>query len=259
MSTIFLAEGIVPEDDAVLTQGFTQVQGEDASSGRLDPDNKMGVALSEELSELLGVENGGDVILFTSTLDGQANAMDASVIDVYNTGNPATNDKFVMLPMGFAQELYDTQGAERLVVLLDDAEETDAARDRLTDALASAGYSVRSAPGTSSRCSTKSPDDVRYGVPVVSAIVFVVVVMTVLNTMMAAVAERTREIGTLRSLGMLVDRHASSRRGLHHRGHWLPAGCPDAAGKAAVNSAGISFVPPVSSSPAPSWWSCTRP
>ena len=55
-----------------------------------------------------------------STLGGQMNAMDMQVAGVYDSGSDATNDKYMRFTFDFAQSLYDTQMAEKIVVLLDD-------------------------------------------------------------------------------------------------------------------------------------------
>ena len=66
-----------------------------------------------------------------STLDGQMNAMDIQVSGVYDSGSDATNDKVMRVPVELARALYDTQRADRIVVLLNDWRKTESARIHL--------------------------------------------------------------------------------------------------------------------------------
>ena len=73
------------------------------------------------LAEMLGAKAGGNLVLFTSTLAGQTNALDMDVAQIWDTGVEATNDKALRLPLGFVQKLLDTDGATRVAVLLTEA------------------------------------------------------------------------------------------------------------------------------------------
>src|SRR5690606_23970332 len=101
-----------------------------------------GIAMSSEMARLLDLGIGDEPILITSTFAGQANAMDARIIDIFQTGNAGTNDKTILVPFEYAQSLMDTAGVERYVVLLDDIDRTFQARDDLTRRLAQAGLTV---------------------------------------------------------------------------------------------------------------------
>ena len=53
-----------------------------------------------------------------ATIDGQLNALDIQIAGIYDTGVDAINDKFMKVPFSFAQSLYDSEKADRTVVLL---------------------------------------------------------------------------------------------------------------------------------------------
>lgn len=245
-STIFVAEGLVPEDAAILRVGLYEGVG-----GKLDPAQKYGVAVSSDLAKLLGYQVGSTVTLMTSTIDGQANAMDAQIIDVYNTGNAGTNDKFMVMPFAFVQTLLDTERAERLVLLLDDEAKTESKRVELQASLAAAGLDVEIKTWkelSSFYTQVRSLFDMIF--TFIASIVFVIAAMSIANTISMTVIERTREIGTVRALGM---RTSGVIRLFSFEALWMAAfgiGIGLAATVALawiVNRAGISYVPPNSS------------
>jgi putative ABC transport system permease protein len=245
-STIFIGEGVVAEHAATLRGSLPEGAG-----GRLVPGENYGMAVSSELAELLNFKKGDSFTLMTSTIDGQANAMDAQVVDIFNTGNINTNDKYLVAPMKFAQNLLDTRGAERFVVLLNDAALTEPMRWRIAAALASRGFDVEVKTWkelSSFYIQVKNLFDMIFGF--ISGIVFIVAAMSIANTMSMAVIERTREIGTLQAIGL---RRFGVVAMFALEGAWL-ASLGTAAGLVlttvsawGVNKASISYVPPNSS------------
>ena len=197
-STIFIGEGVVPKDIPVLRGDLNQDYG-----GHLETDQPEGIAMSSEMARLLGLGIDDEPILITSTFAGQANAMDAHIVDIFQTGNAGTNDKTILVPFDYAQHLMDTNGVERYVVLLDDINRTEQARIDLTQRLQQAGLSVEIKTWkelSSFYNQVKNLFDMIF--TFIFSIVFVVIIMSVINTMGMTVIERTREIGTLRALGL---------------------------------------------------------
>lgn len=245
-STIFIGEGIVATDAGILRKGLIEGAG-----GKLDPAQKYGVAVSSELAKLLDYKLGSTVTLMTSTIDGQANAMDAQIVDVFNTGNVNTNDKYLVLPLGLTQLLQDTESVERFVVLLDDAGQTLAKRDQLAANLKAAGFDVEIKTWkelSSFYTQVRGLFDMIFGF--IAAIVFVIATMSIANTISMTVIERTREVGTLRALGLrtmgVIRLFALEAAWMALGGIGLGLGATLVLA-AAVNGAGISYVPPNSS------------
>ena len=200
-SAIFLANGVIPRDDNTIKgawAAFLPVRGNELSDKKT-----YGVEMAEDLAIHLNLKPGGDGVVMATTLDGQMNALDIEVAGVYDTGSDATNDKCMRVPFKFAQSLYDTEKADRLVVLLGNWEKTERVRNRLLSTLSGAGF----------KCEIKTWNELSLFYSKVKgmfdmifmfifSIVFIIVVMSVINTMGMAVLERTREIGTLRALGL---------------------------------------------------------
>jgi len=203
-STIFITEGIVPEDDKLLTK--TNIDGRTERDFMIDVDieEKSEVAIGSELSENLKIGEGDYLTLLTSTKDGIANAVDVDIAKVYNTGNPGTNDKFLLSNFYMMQNLYDTDGAQRIVVTIKDSDDIDRIESILTDKLYVAGYAVESKQWSElSQSYTKVKSMFGVIFRVLTVIITVIVLLTLLNTMRMAVNERAKEIGTIRAIGVL--------------------------------------------------------
>jgi putative ABC transport system permease protein len=205
-STIFISEAIVPIDDEQLSK--TSIDGRIKEKGVVllpTSNNKSEVvAISEELSKNLKIKEGDNLTLLTSTKDGIANALDVSIGQVYNTGNPGTNDKFVLMNFSTAQELYDTEGAQRLVVTVKDFSKLEETQDQVIKSLKQKGFKVESKTWEEISLSYGKVKTM-FGVifRVLSIIISFIVLLTLLNTMQMNVNERTKEIGTLGAMGML--------------------------------------------------------
>jgi putative ABC transport system permease protein len=117
-STIFIAEGLVPAEDKEIRGGLSKYTS--FSGTYLDDKERAGVVIGSELAAMLDLKVGSDAVILSNTYTGMANALDAKIAGVYNTGNTATNDKMLLMTFRHAQELMDVSGAERLVILLKD-------------------------------------------------------------------------------------------------------------------------------------------
>jgi putative ABC transport system permease protein len=107
------------------------------------------------------------------------------------------------MPLRFAQELYDTSGADRLNLLLKNAELSYPMKEHLEQQLTARGFKVEIFTWDQLRPSYLK---IRNMFNVIFTFVFIIVLtivaLSVINTISMAVLERTREIGTLRALGL---------------------------------------------------------
>jgi putative ABC transport system permease protein len=200
-STIFIAQGVVPQDERTIKGDwakFRPIKGEN-----LNEQKKYGAEVAMDLAKYLNLEVGKDGVVMAPTLNGQMNALDIQALGVYDSGSDVTNDKYMRFTFDFAQSLLDTKSAERIVILLKDWEKTEDMRIVLLKKLKEAGIpcEIRTWKELSlSYLKIRSMFDMMF--IFIFTIVLVIVVMSTVNTMGMAVLERTREIGTMRAMGL---------------------------------------------------------
>ena len=260
-STIFVAEGLDPTAARELQAGLLSemnVTREVAQGGVqvLDAAKPDSVALAAGLGALLHLKPGDSAAVLTNTLGGQANALDIQVAGLFNTGNAATNDLYAFMPLQLVRSLYDAEGrADRLTILIDEVDATESVRASLLGKLKAAGFEVEISTWQELSAfynQVHGMFDMIFGF--IFSIVITVVVMSVANSMGMAVVERTREIGTLRAIGL--------RRGgviglfVGEAALLVLLGC--IAGllltigvRYGINLADISYVPPNQTAPVP--------
>lgn len=200
-SQIFIANGVVAGDEKIIRgawEAFRPVNGK-----RVDDNVPYGVEMAGQLAADLDLESGDDAVIMGTTLSGQMNALDINIAGTFDTGTTATNDKYIRIPFSYAQSLYDTGQAERIVVLLSEWQKTGKMKSVLDKVLAE--NDIHCVIKTWNELSVfftqvKNMFDLIF--VFIFSIVLVIVVMSVINTMSMTVVERTREIGTMRALGL---------------------------------------------------------
>lgn len=260
-STIFIADGIEPRAMEVIQAGLlslSNIRPEVLAAylKKLNPQRPEEVELASGLAELLHLPRNAQAAMLVSTVSGQANALDVSVGGTFDTGNAGTNDKLALMTLQLAQTLYDVDGgADRLTLLLDDVALTDDYAVRLAEKLKAAGLplEIRTWKDLSDFYKqVHTMFNMIFGF--IFSIVLTVVVMSVANSMGMTVIERTREIGTLRAIGLrrsgVVRLFATESLLLSLTGCLLGL-LITVAVRAGVNLADISYVPPSSTSPVP--------
>jgi putative ABC transport system permease protein len=196
-STIFLGMGLEPEKETAL--GYTT----ELLSGRhLTTDGRFQVLLGMGLAKSLNSKPGDSLTLMSTTTLGALNAVDVEVEGVFTTGIAEYDERALRVPLHVAQKLLDTDKVSKLVVGLAETRDTDRLHDRLQDRFRAAGIEVSIRRWY--EMATFYQQVVRmFGATfgILGTIIFVLVVLSSSNTMMMAVFERVREIGTLMAFG----------------------------------------------------------
>jgi putative ABC transport system permease protein len=187
--------------DPAREEGFSDF--ETLIDGRaLKPGEKNAGVIGEELRKGLQAKVGDWATVMTTSVDGVINAIDFQVVGVIQTGSKEYDSVFVKVPIELAQRALQTQDVERVIVLLKNTDQLPELSKKIELAL----------DGLHRPFETRLWSDLAgfYGgvvslytgiFNIFTALIGVVVMFSVANTMTMAVMERTSEIGALRAIG----------------------------------------------------------
>ncbi|MCO1334759.1 FtsX-like permease family protein [Microbulbifer sp. OS29] len=189
--------GIDAEKEVMLSSAIRIVDGED-----LFPEDIEAAHLGEGLFNALDVQVGDYLTLLASTQDGAINAVDVQVMGVISTGVKALDDRLLRVNLPLAQELLYTSDITRMVVLLDETQLTDTAISTLVSAFEQHHLDLELKSWEELAGYYHQVVGLFNGVfEFITVIVLIIVALSISNTMLMAVMERTRELGTIRAMG----------------------------------------------------------
>ncbi len=167
----------------------------------LPGDTDKGV-IGSELAKGIDAEVGDWVTVLTTSLDGMINAVDFQIAGVVSTGSVEYDSVFVKVPAGLVQRALDTTAVERVIVLLDETDQLPKIEPLIQAALAAQSEAYETRTWSELASFYNAVVDLYLGLfRIFAAIIAVVVIFSVANTMTMAVFERTGESGALRAIG----------------------------------------------------------
>ncbi len=160
-----------------------------------------GISVTTDLAGLLGLGSAFEVQLAARSFSGDLNAVNAEVKFHHTTGYFLTDLTSLVAPIGLLQELYDTDGVSYLAVYL----KLEASIGKiLREVKIYLGHDYDVYPFHDEGISQFYVGSMSF-IFVMSVffvvLIFGAVVLSVVNSLTMGIIERTREIGTLRSLG----------------------------------------------------------
>lgn len=196
-SAVFVGSGVLPDEEFRL-RGFQVrfVDGEPFSSGTPVPE----IALGAELARLMKAKPGSSLTLLATTTEASLNAVDVVVRGVVSVGVPDIDRRLVLADAATVKKLLLTDKVSTLSVYLAQTGDTDAIAARV--GAAHPELAVRTWLDLAVFYqAVKALYNRIFGM--LGIIMLVIVLFALSNTLGMAVAERTREIGTLRAIGTL--------------------------------------------------------
>jgi putative ABC transport system permease protein len=139
-----------------------------------------------------------------TTESGQLNVVDPPIVGTFDSGLQDLDTRWVHVPMAVGQRLLDTRAVSFYAVLLEDETRAETFARDLAAAAASRGDDIQATPWQRhvyAEMHGKTMNLLGLYRTFVVVIVVTIAGMSVFTTMLKAVNERVREIGTLRSLG----------------------------------------------------------
>ncbi len=194
-SAVFIGSGVLPElDFRVRGPQMRLLAGELFAVGANTPE----IVIGGELAKLMRAKTGSSLTLLATTTEGSLNAVDVLVRGVVGVGIPEVEKRLVLADIAAVQKLLLTEKVSTLSVYLRETAATDALAARMR--IEHPELAVRTWLDLAVFYqAVRALYNRIFGM--LGVVMAVIVLFAMSNTLAMAVAERTREIGTLRAIG----------------------------------------------------------
>jgi len=189
--------GVDPEIERAVTRLHRQVR----EGSYLSPTGVREIIVGRGLAERLGVRLGEKIVVLAPAADGTLGSAALRIVGIFATDNDILDRNVALTALPAARDLLGVpREAATIVIRLKDIETLEAAAPSLAGTLTDPGQEVVT-------WKTLLPEAVqileliRVNLYVILIVVFVVVALGVVNTLLMAVLERTREFGLQLALG----------------------------------------------------------
>ena len=168
----------------------------------LEPDDLNAVLIGQSMADQRNLKPGDAFRINLSTVDGAYNVGKLKVAGIFTLNNAQFEGQLVFVPIDYAQAILNTTGVGKVIVSLDDLEDTDRVAQAVQAELNRAGL------GLEVKTWYQLSDFFRTISGFFNAIflfltltISVLVFFIVLQVLTLSFLERTREVGTVRALG----------------------------------------------------------
>ncbi|WP_170174628.1 ABC transporter permease [Serratia microhaemolytica] len=197
-STFFSAVGIEPQTSLVLGSLDRIISGSDLS--RVKPQQ---ITLGSGIAHSLSAGYGDWVDMLVVNPQGGQNALSAQVRGVFQSGIKEYDDTAIKMPLHTAQRLLQTDGVSKIIIMLQQTEQTEAVLARINQLINDKKLNLETRSWNELAVFYHQVVNLFEGIFLfIKSIVSLIVVFMIGNTLMMNVIERTREIATLRALGL---------------------------------------------------------
>ncbi len=202
--------GLVTSREGAFSVGITGVEpekeiavniiGQNVKEGRnLTSDDLDNVLIGKGLADAMGVKVGDRIAMVGSSQHEQMRQRTMTVVGIFDLGLPDIEKQTVYISLAEAQALYNVAGSTEVAIFLDKLGQENSVINSMKPALP--GYEIESFqanyPELASAINSKN------GVmDIFSIIIIAIAGVGILNLLLMAVYERTREIGVLGAMGL---------------------------------------------------------
>jgi putative ABC transport system permease protein len=158
----------------------------------------IGIGLAKSMS----VKVGDGLTILAMTSDGALNGVDVQIVGIVNSGVAQLDARYIRITLPAAQRLLASDRVTNLVIGLDSTNHTDQAYAELLPRLHGLSQELALKKWIDLATYYKQVNTMFNGIFLfMGLIVFFMVLMSSVNTLLMAMLERTREIGTMLAMG----------------------------------------------------------
>jgi putative ABC transport system permease protein len=193
--------GSAVDPDAEKSLGFVTrvVAGRDLDA---KPAGEVEALIGVGLAKSMNVGVGDGLTLLAMTSDGALNGVDVQIVGLVNSGVAELDARYLRITLPAAQRLLQSDRVTNLVVGLDSTDNTDRAYAELIPRLRGLPQEMTLKKWIDLATYYKQVSTMFNGIFLfMGVIVFFMVLMSSVNTLLMAMLERTREIGTMLAMG----------------------------------------------------------
>ena len=190
-----MGEGVEAKQEAALGSSISITQGR-----QLSDSDMFGILIGHGVAQTLNLRPGSQVTLLVNTLEGALNSMEFEVTGVFQSFSKDYDARAIRIPLAAAQELLGTNGANALVVLLEQTGDTDHIAAGLNEQLRGSGLEVKTWVELNDFYE-KTVELYKGQFGVLQLIILVMVLLSVANSVNMSIFNRVGEFGTMMALG----------------------------------------------------------
>jgi putative ABC transport system permease protein len=190
-----MGDGIEPDGEAKIGSFLRYIEGRSLTDKDID-----GVVVGQGVARTLDLKIGDRVTLILNLAQGAVNTLDFQLVGVFQSFSKEFDARAVRIPLAATRELLDTEAAHLLVMSLAHTEDTDRIANAVREQVGGQGFQASTWRELSDFFEkTVQLYDAQFGV--LRLIIFLMVLLSVANSINMTLFERTREFGTLLALG----------------------------------------------------------
>ncbi len=198
-SSVFMGSAVDPQ--AERDMGFSPR----LSSGRdlaANSNGEVEALIGTGVARSMSVKVGDGLTILAVTADGALNGIDVQIVGIVNSGFKDLDDRYLRISLPSAQRLLQSDRVTNLVVGLDTTENTDKVAAGFGPRLHGLSQQMEIRKWIDLAAYYKQVRTLFSGIFLfLGIIVFFMVLMASVNTLLMAMMERTREIGTMLAMG----------------------------------------------------------
>jgi putative ABC transport system permease protein len=195
----FMGSAVDPNAEKSLGFVTNVVSGRDLDPR---PTGEVEALIGVGLAKSMSVKVGDGLTILAMTSDGALNGVDVQIVGIVNSGVAQLDARYIRITLPAAQRLLSSDRVTNLVIGLDATEHTDQAYAEILPRLHGMPQELTLKKWIDLATYYKQVNTMFNGIFLfMGVIVFFMVLLSSVNTLLMAMMERTREIGTMLAMG----------------------------------------------------------